>query len=222
MSFLRSVYRKFMAKRASSKIWREHGNHTEFHLVGPQFDIAKGGGTHGVPKVHIYDDRTRLIVGKYCSIAAGVQIILGGNHHTRWVSTYGFYQELQWFPNWEQIGENSIHKGDVTIGNDVWIGRNALILSGTTIGDGAVIGAGAVVSGTIPPYAVAVGNPARVIKLRFKEEHIAELLQIRWWDWPHERINEALPAICSEDVEAFIAACKKAGYPGQKEPQSSL
>lgn len=161
-----------------------------------------------MPEVHIYDNQTRLTIGKYCSIAAGVQIILGGNHHTRWVSTFAFYQEPQWFPNWEQIGENSVHKGDVTIGNDVWIGRNVLILSGAVIGDGAVIGAGAVVAGNIPPYAIAAGNPAKVIKFRFWQGQIEQLLQICWWDWPYERINDKLTLICSEDIDTFIKDCK--------------
>ena len=158
-----------------------------YHLVEMHFDI--GIGTYGVPDIHHYDDTTRLTIGKYCSIASGVQIILGGNHHTKWVSTYAFYQEQKWFPNWCDIGENSINHGDIVIGNDVWVGRDVLILPGANIGDGAVIGAGAVVTGKILPYTISVGNSAKVIKNRFTENQIADLLHIKWWDWSVERIS---------------------------------
>lgn len=164
--FLRK-YKKWKHKRDT---WAKYGNHTKYHLVGEQFSI--GDFTHGVPTVHFYDGKTKLTIGKYCSLAAGIQIVLGGNHHTEWTSTYAFYQETDSFPAWDEINNNSRHRGDITIGNDVWIGRNALILSGANIGDGAVIGAGAVVAGNIPPYSIAIGNPAKVIKYRFTPPHL--------------------------------------------------
>ena len=91
----------------------------------------------------------------------------------------------------------------------MWIGRNALILSGAKIGDCAVVGAGAVVAGNIPPYSVAVGNPAKVVKYRFSSEQIEKLLSIRWWDWPEDKINDYLPLICSPSIEEFIAAASE-------------
>jgi tetrahydrodipicolinate N-succinyltransferase len=78
---------------------------------------------------------------------------------------------------------HAISKGDVSIGNDVWIGRNTIILSGTTIGDGAVIGAGSVITKDVPPYAIVVGNPGRIVKYRFEQMVIEKMLRIRWWDW---------------------------------------
>lgn len=200
--FLRK-YRQWHDKRQR---WTKYGNHTKYHFIGERYNI--GEYTYGVPTVHLYDDNTKLTIGKYCSLAAGIQIILGGNHHTEWVSTYAFYQETDSFPNWREINNNSVHRGDVIIGNDVWIGRNALILSGAQIGDGAVIGAGAVVAGKIPPYSIAVGNPARVIKQRFTPSICEKMLSIKWWDWETSKINRLLPLICSTDIERFISVAE--------------
>ena len=119
-----------------------------------------------------------------------------------------FYQETDTFPKWKEINNNSRCRGNVLIGNDVWIGRNALILSGSEIGDGAVIGVGAVVAGKIPPYSIAVGNSARVIKRRFAPQICDELLKIKLWNWDVEKINHFLPLICSCDVDKFLYAVK--------------
>lgn len=97
-------------------------------------------------------------------------------------------------------------KGDVDIGNDVWIAKEAVILSGVKIGDGAVIGAGAVAAKDVPPYAIVVGNPARIVRKRFDEETIQRLLQIKWWDWDDTQIERFLPMILSQDTAAFLQA----------------
>lgn len=203
---LKKIIRKYLDWRRRCRVWKKYGNHTKYHLVDEQFSV--GEWTYGVPVIHRYDNETTLKIGKFCSIAAGVQIILGGNHHMDWVSTYAFYQEIDKFDNWKEE-RRYVLRGNVEIGNDVWIGRNALILSGAKIGDGAVIGAGAVVAGNIPPYSIAVGNPAKVIKYRFSPEQIGKLLLIRWWDWPDEKINESLPLICSPSVDEFIKSALK-------------
>ena len=86
-----------------------------------------------------------------------------------------------------------LKRTELTIGNDVWIGHNAIILSGvSSIGDGAVIGAGAVLYKDVPPYAVVLGNPARVVRYRFSAEKIEELLESKWWE---KSIDELLPEI---------------------------
>ena len=95
--------------------------------------------------------------------------------------------------------------GDITIGSDVWIGARAIILSGVSIGDGAIIGAGAVVTRDVPPYAIVGGSPAKLLKYRFNPEEIAALQEIRWWDWPDEKVREAIP-VMHTDVTSFIAA----------------
>ena len=79
-------------------------------------------------------------------------------------------------------------KGETKIGNNVWIGDSVIILPGVQIGDGAVIGAGSIVTKNIPPFAVAVGNPAKVIKFRFSQKIIKKLLKISWWNWPNDKI----------------------------------
>jgi hypothetical protein len=95
--------------------------------------------------------------------------------------------------------------GDTVVGNDVWTTENCLIMSGVKIGDGAIVAAGSVVTRDVPPYAIVGGNPAKLIRFRFTEEQIAALLEIRWWDWPEDRVRAAVPYFESEDVDAFIA-----------------
>jgi virginiamycin A acetyltransferase len=90
--------------------------------------------------------------------------------------------------------------GDTVIGNDVWIGREAMVLPGVTIGDGAVIGARSVVTRDVEPYQIVAGNPARTVRQRFSDDEVAELLRIRWWDWPIEHITEHAAAIMAGNV----------------------
>ncbi len=147
----------------------------------------------------------RLIIGKFCAIASGVQFIMnGGNHQTDGFSTYPFAIFGQ---GWEHTMPSQWpYKGDTVIGNDVWIGYRATILSGVTIGDGAIIGAHAVVTQDVPPYSVVGGNPASVLKKRFDETTIAQLLRLRWWDWDIETLTRHLPLICGHDLEALLHA----------------
>ncbi|MDD3886196.1 MAG: CatB-related O-acetyltransferase, partial [Victivallaceae bacterium] len=91
----------------------------------------------------------------------------------------------------------------IIVRKDVWIGFEALILAGVTIGDGAIIGARAVVTRDVPPYTIAGGVPAKVIRKRFDDATIAELQRLQWWNWPEDRIQRAIPAIQSGDLEAL-------------------
>lgn len=93
----------------------------------------------------------------------------------------------------------------VTLGHDVWIGHGAVVLPGVTIGTDAAVGAGSIVTRDVPPFAVVVGNPGRVLRLRFSEAVFAELLRIAWWDWPHERIGAAMRDFRTLGAEAFCA-----------------
>lgn len=146
----------------------------------------------------------KLIIGKFCAIAKGVQFIMNGaNHKLSGFSTFPFYI----FGNgWEkampQAGDLP-YKGDTEIGNDVWIGYNALIMPGVKIGNGAIISSRSVVTSDVPAYAVVGGNPAKVIKKRFNDETIAKLEKIAWWDWPVEKITQNLKAIMSSDIDAL-------------------
>ncbi|WP_311030059.1 CatB-related O-acetyltransferase [Mesorhizobium koreense] len=121
-------------------------------------------------------------IGSFCSIAK--EALFLQNEHTRTtVSTWPFDRA---FDN-RHCGRDL--RGPIRVGNDVWIGRRAVILSGVTIGDGAIIGAGAVVTKDVPPYAVVVGNPARVARYRFDQRQIDALLELRWWTWSDEKIQ---------------------------------
>lgn len=126
--------------------------------------------------------RAPVRIGKYCAIARGLTVH-PRNHYTGYVNLQDKFQNRYQFPVLDAI------KGPVIIGNNVWIGDHVIILSGVTIGDGAVLGAGAVVTQSVPPYGIAVGNPARVIKKRFSEEIIAQLITVQWWDWPEDKIR---------------------------------
>lgn len=167
----------------------------------PQYKIGKG--SYGNPRIHSWGETSELVIGAYCSIADGVQIFLGGEHRTDWVSTYPF--SVFW-PSARTISGHPASKGCVIIGNDVWIGTEAVILSGVTIGDGAVIGARSVVTRDVPPYAVVAGNPARLVKRRFDEETVSKLLEIKWWEWDNARIEQALPLLLCTDITSFINA----------------
>ena len=158
--------------------------------------VSVGDYTYGTPLIEAFDETDRLTIGKFCSFAPNVTILLGGEHRSDWISTYPFPALWEDKP----IEGHRKSKGAVVIGNDVWIGQNALILSGVTIGDGAVIGAGCVVSKDVEPYAIVVGNPQRVIRKRFNDEEIAKLLELKWWDWPIERIKENVYTLCSPDL----------------------
>jgi len=162
-----------------------------------------GAHSYGRPEVLTYGNDGRLVIGRYCSVADNVRILLGGNHRLDWVTTYPFNA---FDPAIANHPGHPASKGDVVIGNDVWIGHSVTIVSGVTIGDGACIGAGAVVSKDLPPYAVAAGNPARVHRLRFPPAQVAGLLALRWWDWPPERIRAHYPLLLSGDVAGFLAA----------------
>jgi len=147
----------------------------------------------------------KLIIGKFCQIAAGVEFVMNGaNHQMNAVSTFPFYTLEGWEMN-PPAASDMPFKGDTIIGNDVWIGQNATILPGVHIGDGAIIGANSVVGSNVEPYAVVVGNPAETIRYRFDEELTSLLLKFKWWDKPIEEINELIPILTSSDLDKVKA-----------------
>jgi virginiamycin A acetyltransferase len=151
---------------------------------------------------HLYEwNGDKLIIGKFCQIAAGVEFVMNGaNHQMNAATTYPFYTLQGW--NMQPPAKSDLPlKGDTIIGNDVWIGQNATILPGVHIGDGAIIGANAVVGSDIPPYTIVVGNPARPLRKRFDDELISLLECFKWWDKPIAEINELIPILTSGDVE---------------------
>ena len=163
--------------------------------------VEIGDFTYGFPIVRTWGEDARLKVGKFCSIGGNVQIFLGGNHHTEWLTTYPFNVLLKdQFPGID--GGVAATKGDVPIGNDVWIASDVTILSGVTIGDGAVIANGAVVAKDVPPYSIHGGVPARTRGVRVDALSLA-VDGVCWWDWPLEKLAEAVPILCSRNEEAL-------------------
>ena len=146
---------------------------------------------------HYPINRDRLFIGKFCSIACGAKFLFNSANHT--LSSLSTYPFPLFFEEWglekRNVAESWDNKGDIVLGNDVWIGYEAVIMAGVTIGDGAIIGARAVVTKDVPPYMVAGGIPAKPIKKRYPEETIAALSELKWWDWPENRIAQNLHAI---------------------------
>lgn len=129
------------------------------------------------------------IIGKFCCISWNVTIYGGSTHNYHVPSMYTSFHWKKVFGNSvKNVSEELGGKRKTTVGNDVWIGNAAVLINGVTVGDGAIIGAGAVVTKDVPPYSIVAGVPAKVIKKRFSDDLISDLLDIRWWDWPEETI----------------------------------
>lgn len=148
---------------------------------------------------HYPVNHDKLVIGRFCSIACGAKFIFNSaNHAMSSLSTYPFpifFEE--WGLDIKDVAAAWDNKGDIVVGSDVWIGYEAVILAGVTIGDGAIIGARAVVTKDVPPYTIVGGVPARPIQRRFSEEIVSALLELRWWDWPREKIRGNIRAIQS-------------------------
>lgn len=149
---------------------------------------------------HAYDDEVvNLQIGNHCSLSNNITTMINMNHDYSNITTspigpFGFLQLDEY---------NKNQKGQIIIGHDVWIGLNVTLMSNIQIGTGAIIGTGAVVAKDIPPYAIAVGNPATVVKYRFEEEQIKKLLKIKWWNWDIEKIEKNKLTFV-ENVDEFI------------------
>ena len=151
-------------------------------------------------------DIIHAAIGKFCSIAAHTRLNPGNHPLDRVMlshvgyrsSAYGLGPDDPAFFDWRR-------SSPVTLGHDVWIGHGAVVLAGVTVGTGAAVGAGTIVTKDVPEFAVVVGNPGRVLRLRFSDAVIADLLRIAWWDWPHERIGAAMQDFRTLGAEEFCA-----------------
>jgi acetyltransferase-like isoleucine patch superfamily enzyme len=136
---------------------------------------------------------TNIVFGKFTLTGPNLTIFAGGSEHN--------FKTIAILPS------PPYSKGDIKVGNGVWIGAGVTIFTGVTIGDGAVIGACSVVSKDIPPYAIAVGNPIRVIGYRFRPDQIEKLLKVKWWDWDAKRLAEDAPLLFSENLDLLFIRC---------------
>lgn len=167
--------------------------------------VSVGRCTYGYEDATIFwAGDSDITIGRFCSISSRLKLYCGGNHRTDWLSTYPFghnifYNSPYPFNKTKPVKGHPDTNGNICIGNDVWIGSDVTIMSGVTIGDGAVIAANSHVVSNIPPYAIAGGNPAKVIRYRFAPEIINRLLLIRWWNYPLDKIECIVPLLCNQN-----------------------
>lgn len=151
----------------------------------------------------------RLIIGKFCQIAAGVEFVMNGaNHQMNAATTFPFYT-LEGWQMQPPAPDDLPRKGDTVVGSDVWIGQNAVILPGVHIGDGAIIGANSVVGSDVAPYTVVAGNPAKLLRKRFDDDLTDLLLAFRWWDRSIDEINALIPLLTCSDLETVRKELKE-------------
>jgi acetyltransferase-like isoleucine patch superfamily enzyme len=172
--------------------------------------VVVGRHTYGYDRhtFPMFTEGAEIAVGAFCSFSPGVRVIGGGEHVTSRASTFPLNTFL--FDPAKRTSPDAVDTGPTIIGNDVWIGIDATILSGVTVGHGAVVGARAVVTTSVPPYAVVVGNPARIVRYRFASEIRERLLSLAWWDWDDRRIKDLEPWFMA-DVESFLEEMDRMG-----------
>lgn len=146
----------------------------------------------------------KLIIGKFCMIASGVNFIMNGaNHLSKAISSYPF---AIFGADWQNAMEGKTYpsKGDTFIGNDVWIGHNATIMPGITIGDGAIIATNTTVTKNVPPYSIVGGNPSQLIRKRFNDHQINSLLEMKWWNWNIDLITQHVQLLTNNNIDELI------------------
>lgn len=177
--------------------------------------VKVGRFTYGYKDIHIreWGEGSRLEIGQFCSIADGVQVFLGGNHNTEYVSTFPFGFVFESFLGNQKVPGHPYSNGNVVIGNDVWIGSGVTILSGVNVGNGAVLAADSVVTRNVRAYEIVGGNPAKQIRMRFADDVIKLLETLLWWDLPLEKLIEIKDVLCNKpnksSLEKLIAQAKK-------------
>ncbi|PST82821.1 type B chloramphenicol O-acetyltransferase [Pedobacter yulinensis] len=185
------------------------------HVTNPNIIAGKYSYYSGYYHGHSFDDCARYLfpdradvdklrIGSYCSIGTGACFIMAGNqgHRYDWVSGFPFFY-MHEVPEFSGSANGFLPAGDTIVGHDVWIGAEAMIMPGITIGNGAVIGSRALVTRNVEPYAIVGGSPAKVIRQRFSEQEITWLQEMEWWSWPPEKLQRAMPLLCSNDIAAL-------------------
>lgn len=214
MSYLQFPLKTSLSNRFTTKpkMVIPYGRHT----YGPQPQLIGY-----MPWVGKLAEGTKI--GNFCSIASGVKFTFLGKHDYNLVSTYPFYAfHEKWGVDKHEyvkgkIDETKIPSEPIIVENDVWIAKNAVIMQGVKVSNGAVIAMESIVTKDVPPYAVVGGNPARIIKYRFNNEQIAELLNIAWWNWKDADIEKVASFLLSNDVDTFIKEAKSIFQNGRSE-----
>lgn len=178
--------------------WKNKNKHNFTYPVAvyPIDKVVVGKFTYGPLEVYSYTKNKDefLNIGAFCSIANGVKFILGGNHRHDFISTYPF---RAYFMNQEE----AFSKGAIILQDDVWIGTDCLILSGVELGRGCVVAAGSIVTKSFPPYSIIGGNPAQLIKKRFDDKTIDELLKIDYNQFDENFIKENMNIFYNKDID---------------------
>jgi acetyltransferase-like isoleucine patch superfamily enzyme len=206
---------KYLFQGIISKIYcylAKQPHYYHFKKLSNSGMLTFGKHSYGIPEVYVFKgSEAKVVIGKFCSLAPDITLITGGIHPTDWVSTYPF--RSKWNLKGADQDGTPATKGDIVVGNDVWIGTHVFILSGVKIGDGAVICTGSIVLNDIPPYAIAGGVPAKVIKMRFQNNEIEELLSIRWWEWEDDKILKYVDYLSSPRIKDFLDSLKGSEKP---------
>jgi len=157
-------------------------------------------------RYHFPQDKEKLIIGKYCQLASNLKIIMNSaNHKYDGFSTYPFFVfNDAWDDSFDRSSLPSC--SDTIIGHDVWIPYGSTIMPGVTIGSGAIIGAKSVVTKNVPAYTIVGGNPAIIIRQRFDDTTINQLLDICWWDWPVDKVTRNIHAIIHADLDILLSS----------------
>lgn len=192
------------------------------HITNPNIIAGKYSYYSGYYHGHSFDDCARylfpdrdnvdkLIIGSYCSIGSGAIFIMAGNqgHRHDWISSFPFFYMMTEVETFKGALDGFSGAGNTIIGNDVWIGSEAMIMPGITIGDGAVIGSRSLVTKDVEPYTIIGGNPSKPIKKRFEEDEIKKLLEMKWWEWDERYLFDAIPVLCSNNIDLLYAYFKK-------------
>lgn len=154
----------------------------------------------------------RLIIGKFCAIGKGINFMMNGaNHRMASATTYPFNIMANGWEAFAPTAEDLPFKGDTVVGSDVWFGENITVMPGIYIGSGSIIAAGTVVANDVPPYCVVGGNPAHVIRQRFGDAMVQDLLDTEWWNWAPQKIYDNMALLCSRDTDSSIRKLIQAG-----------